>query len=400
MGGARRTVTSATAGVATCLAAATLASCGMVEALGDDDAGAQSATVGVLVPREGWQAADGAGVLAAVRLAIAETADDIGGWTVEVVAVDEGDDADDADDAVAAVEELVDADVVAVIGGLSTAAVRAVQPVLDQASVPFVSPADVDPTHTRGADPHAPLRPYGSYFRTAVTDEPPAATLARYAVVGLGVEKALVVDGGDAAEAEHFAQALDEAGGASVGSVRAGGVTAIANAVHLAQQEEAEAVFVAGAPSVASVFAEQAQSVELDVQLLGTTSMRDDEFVGRAGDAGDGAVTVVPPSLTPTAGVVPQRLAAGLEAAGEAEPGEFGAAAYDAGAAVGAVLSRCLPPASSASSARRGCAGEMVQVDFAGVTGEVAFDEFGDRLGGVSRVEILRDGEWTPVTED
>lgn len=359
-------------------AAALLSSCGLVGALGDDDAGAQTATVGVLVPAEGWQQADGEAVLAAVRAAVEERAGDIGGWTVEVVAVDEGEKGEATADAVT---DLVDGDAVAVVGGLNTAAVRAAQPILDDEDVLFVSPADVVPEHTLGADPSAPLRPYRSYFRTAVGAEPPATALARYAVSGLGAEAVAVVDGGDPAEVRAFTEAVDDLGGAVVASG-----SDVGSVISTARTEGATAVFVAGDPDVAVQVDRQVRSSGLEATLLGATA-----FGGDFGDeAADGAVRAQQAELDATAGVRSGRLADEIGVA----LGEFGAAAHDAGTAVGTVLARCLPPASSASSARRGCLGEMSQLDFAGATGEVSFDEYGDRAGGSVRFSVLREGAW------
>lgn len=380
--------------VALTAAAALLSSCGMVGALGDDDAGAQTATVGVLVPASGWQQADGEAVLAAVRHAVEERAGDVGGWTIEVVAVDEGEKGEAAADAVT---ELVDGDAVAVAGGLTTPGVRAAQPILDDEDVLFVSPADVVPEHTLGADPAAPLRPYRSYFRTAAGDEPPAAALARYAVSGLGSEAVAVVDGGDAAEARAFATAIDEAGGAVVAS----GADPAA-VVAKAKTEGATAVFVAGDPEVATTVDRRLRASGLEATLLGATAFGGDLGDDGATDDGDGdglrdgAVRAEPAQLDATAGVRSGRLADEVGA----PLGEYGAAAYDAGTAIGTVLARCLPPASSASSARRGCLGEMSQLDFAGATGEVAFDEYGDRSGGSVRFSVLRDGAWEVVGVD
>ncbi|TDE00197.1 ABC transporter substrate-binding protein [Jiangella asiatica] len=372
------------------VSATLLASCGMVSALGDDDAGEQSATVAVLVPASGWQEADGAGVLAAVEAAIGATADDIGGWTVEVAAVDENG-AELGDE----VGELVDGDLIAVIGGLSTEAVRAVQPVLDDESVLFVSPADVDPVHTRGANPSAPLRPYRSYFRTAVGDESPAAALGRYAVTGLAASAVAVVDGGDAREAAAFADAVGAAGGEVVAR---GTVADVAAVVTAAEEDGARAVFVSGTSNAATETAEEVRRTGLDATLLGAAAFEADD--SDSGDDGvpegvrDGAVTATTAELDPTRGAsLPSNADTGTDA------GAYGAAAYDAATAVGTVLDRCLPPASSASAARRGCVGEMVQLDFAGVTGEVAFDAFGDRDGGTVAFSVLRDGRWRPVAD-
>lgn len=377
------------AGAALTVSGVMLASCGMVNALGDDDAGEQTATVGVLVPRDGWAEADGESMRAAVELAVEQTAGDIGGWVVDVVPVDEGENGTDA------LAELVDSDVIAVIGGLSTATVRAVQPVLDEAAVLFVSPANVEPMHTRGADPRAPLRPYPTYFRTAVGEESPAVALARYAVSSPDADAVAIVDGGDPGEARAFSAAVGDAGGEVVATARVDGDD-VEDAIRAAEEKKAEAIFVAGSPSTAAAVAERVRGAGRRIELLGTSAF-DGEFVAEAGGSAEAAVTAVPRQLEPTAGARSDDLSARLDAAGAPDPGTFGAAAYDAGTAVGTVLARCLPPASSAAAARKGCVGEMVQVDFAGVTGEVAFDRYGDRVGGVAELRVVRDGEWVQV---
>ncbi|MGH8826684.1 MAG: ABC transporter substrate-binding protein, partial [Jiangellaceae bacterium] len=195
--------------VGTVLAATVaLSSCGLDEnAVGNEEAGPQRAKVVILVP--GGESATGtaAGVIDSARVALEQGLDDLAGWSVQVEAVDDG-----ADPRHVA-ESIVDDDVVAVIGGLSGGTVRAVQPVLDAAEVIFVSPADVDPTHTRGADQTAPLRPYQTYFRTAVDAAEPAEALTRFAVRALAASRVAVFDGGDAPAAARLATSARHQGG-------------------------------------------------------------------------------------------------------------------------------------------------------------------------------------------
>lgn len=390
-----RTARRAAAAGAALAAAVSLAACGVMGTLSDDDAGEQTATIGVLVPRSGWQQAEGAGVVAAVEQRIAELTDDIDGWVVDVVPIDEGDDAATAAEGAA---QLVEDGGVAIIGGLTTRAVRAVQPVADDADVLFVSPADVVPAHTRGADPQHPLRPYESYYRTAVTDEAPETALARYARIGLDAKTAAVINGGDAAEAKRFDRAFRDDGGEVVVTGVADDENAVAQLVKQIRTDSADVVFVSGEPEVAGAVATAAARGALATDVLGTSAMRGDVFTDSAGSHGEGAVTALPPRLQPTAGMEPESVAQALETDAEADLGPSGAAAYDAATAVATVLQRCLPPASSAAAAREGCAGEMANVEFDGVTGEVAFDRFGDRVGGVVELRILRDGRWEALT--
>lgn len=373
-------------------------SCGLVKsALGEDDAGPQVATVAVLVPGGAAGGGVSAGVIDAVELAIAETTADVPGWSVEVTPVEEG---TESAEMTAAVEGMVEDDVVAVIGGLSTDAIRAAQPVLDQASILFVSPADVAPEHTRGADPATPLRPYPTYYRTSVGGETALAALARYAVDGLGAATFAVIDAGDAAGSGEFVTAARRAGAQVPVTGHAGeSGEKIADVLATAATAEVDAVFVAGGPNRAAMVAEEIAEGSPEAILLLAPELGGPPFVEAAGASAEGAASVVPPTLTSTLGAAPEALTTKLTAAGSAPPGRFGAAAYDAATAVGTVLAQCLPPAGSPSGARKGCEREMPQISFAGVTGDVGFDDFGERLGGTPEVITVHEGAWTELND-
>ena len=374
-----------------------LAGCGTVGgALGDEeDSGPRVAKIVVLVPAEGKQSAAGAGVLGAVQLAVTGAAMAVPGWSLEVVAAD---DPGGAEAAAVASQLTADDEVVAVVGGLSAAVVRAVQPVLAGASIPFVSPADVALEHTRGADPTAPLRPYSTYYSTAVPGGDQVAAAAHYAVKGLDASRVAVIDGGAGDEAGRFAAEAARLGADVVASGAAGADGAgIDEVIADSVEQQAGAVYVAGGAVVAASAAKKLAGTGLEARLLGGVALRSEEFVKAAGTAADGAVALVAPTLAPTAGVMPEDLTARLAAQSLAAPGPFGAAAYDAGTALVQVLGRCLPSEDSAAGAREGCVGEMDQVSFPGLTGEVAFDRYGDRAGGHPVAFEFRDGGWVEV---
>jgi ABC-type branched-subunit amino acid transport system substrate-binding protein len=374
-----------------------LTGCSMVgDALGgEQDTGPRGAKIVVLVPGDGNQVAAGQGVHAAVELALREAALAIPGWSVEVVAVDEP--RDDAEAARVAEELADDDEVVAVVGGLA-AALRAVQPVLDRASIVFVSPADVTPEHTRGADPAEPLRPYDTYFRTAVPGGDPVAAAAEYAVRGLNAARVAVIDGGVGDEAARFGTEVAGLGGDVVASAAAGPDRAGVDAVIAGAVERgAGAVYVAGDAALAAEAAKKLAGTGLDARLLGGADLRSEDFLAAAGTAADGAVAVVAGTVEPSAASDVDDLTARLDAKSLPPPGPYGAAAYDAGTALAQVLSRCLPPEDSAARARAGCVGEMEQVSFPGLTGQVDFDRFGERTGGHPVAFEVRDGGWVEI---
>ncbi|MFW5898849.1 MAG: ABC transporter substrate-binding protein [Jiangellaceae bacterium] len=330
----------------------------------------------VLVPDGGRLEAAADGVVAAVRQALADVS--IRGWTVEVERVPDGSSAEGSDGgpdgAIAEVaRRLADGpEVIAVVGGLSSPVVRAAQPVLDEAGIPFVSPADGEPEHTRGADPAIPRRPYESYFRAAVPESDPQETAAEYAVVGLGADRVAVMTDGTPGTAVAFERRVRRLGAE---------VVADANG-----SEEAPVRYVTDGPHVAAEVA----AGEPDAVVIGGPALLTDEYLAAAGPAAAGTVAVAPASLEPSAG----RAVPGLD-----EPGEFGAAAYDAGTALAGMLERCLPSvrSGSASEARVGCLAELARAGFDGATGEFSFDRYGDRPGAFPQVFVVEDSAWTEV---
>jgi ABC-type branched-subunit amino acid transport system substrate-binding protein len=371
------------------MVAALLSSCGLIEdALGEDEAGPQTGEVVVLLAGGPAGARVNEGVVDAVEQAVADAAGEIADWDVVVVPVEDDRDAQSMRDIA---EEIADGDAVAVIGGLSTSTIRTAQPIFDQASLLFVSPADVDPAHTRGADPADPLRPYGTYYRTAVPGGDGLETLARYAVKGRQAAEVAVVDAGDKSVADRFTRAVRSLGATVSVAGSAADAQAVSTLVDAAREAEADAVFVSGDAEPAAAVVREIADSDLDAEVFVAPGLASPEFVDAAGTGSDGVVSVRAAELDDSADVE-------LPAVGDA--GRYAAAAFDAGTAVGTVLARCLPSASTPSAARQGCVSEMSEVTFAGVTGDVEFDAHGDRVGGSPELLVVRGGEWASVGAD
>lgn len=406
-------------------------SCSQLDGLvGERETEPRTATVAVLVPSDDDGDLNSTGVIAAVRAAVAETTAGLDDWdvSVEVLTAPVDDDSDETGDdqpegdpdLLETLETLLDDDLVAVVGGLDTSAVRTAQPVLDARDVVFVSPSDVLPEHTRGADPTAPIRPYASYFRTAVGDGDPVVAAMRYAAAVEGVDAVTVLDtdgGAEPARGEAAAEAVgldvvapggrdegdddgdqdadeDAAPPALTGPVA--DAADLDRRVDAAVATEAPGVYAATDPSrLAAVFtrlatAGSAATVVGGAAFDGDSPPESGEFTGTIlrGRAAE---------LPTTMDATPDGMDAALDGAA---PGRFGAAAYDAGTIVGTVLASCLPSAASAPDARTGCLGEMDETRVAGVTGEIVFDAYGDRVGGTAVVEGARNGSWAALTSD
>ncbi|MGL5927837.1 MAG: ABC transporter substrate-binding protein, partial [Dermatophilaceae bacterium] len=138
----------------------------------------------------------------------------------------------------------------------------------------------------------------------------------------------------------------------------------------------------------------------LNVPLMGGDGIYSGEYPKLAGTtaAGDLATSVGAPT---------DELASAkafVDAYGEgdyAEPYEaYGAYAYDAANAIINALKTSLKDADSAEAARQATVDAMGSVSFDGVTGKVAFDEFGDTTTRVLTVYQVKGTEWAPVSTE
>ena len=128
-------------------------------------------TIGVIAPLENGLTSYGRGIANSVLLAVAEAneRDAIPGYTIEVQALD--DSSDPAVGRAAAERIAANPTVVGVVGTYNSGVAAEVMPVLDAAGITMISPANTDPTLSRGPDPVLfPERVWPTYFRMVATD--------------------------------------------------------------------------------------------------------------------------------------------------------------------------------------------------------------------------------------
>jgi len=89
------------------------------------------------------------------------------------------------------------------------------------------------------------------------------------------------------------------------------------------------------------------------------------------------------------------------QAAGYAEPSAaYGGYSYDAAKAIIAGLKSSLASAADAKSARTATIDAVGKVSFDGVTGKVAFDQYGDSTSKVLTVYKVDSGKWVAAKTD
>ncbi|MGC3992953.1 MAG: branched-chain amino acid ABC transporter substrate-binding protein [Propionicimonas sp.] len=353
------------------------------------------AKIGVIAPLSGDLSAMGLGIRNSVDLAIrqANESNAIPGWTLELAAEDDQATPDVGKNA--ATKLASDDEVVGVVGTLNSSVAQSVIPVLDAAHIVQVSPANTNPTLTKGADLANPKRPNANYFRTCTTDSVQGPFAAQY-LLGAGIKNVATIH-----DKKAYGQGLVEA---FTEAFKAGGGT-ITDAetinpddkdfntvVTKVAQTKPDAVYYGGEYPQAGPLSQQMKAAGLKVPLMGGDGIYSDEFIKLGGTDGDLATSVGAPveSLDSAKAFVTAYNAAGFTDGYSA----YGAYAFDAANAIINALKTSLASASDAKSAREATITAMSSVSFDGATGKVAFDEFGDSVSRVLTVYKVTGGKW------
>ncbi|MFJ8691993.1 bifunctional serine/threonine-protein kinase/ABC transporter substrate-binding protein [Streptomyces roseolilacinus] len=360
--------------------------------------------IGVDAPLSGDLSSLGVGIRNSAELA-ARTANrtrHVPGVKFEVKALD--DEATPAKGQPNAARFVADGKVLGVVGPLNSAVAQTMVKPLAQADLVNVSPANTHPALTLG--PHwatgARSRPYKTYFRTIATDVDQGPFAARYLHDEAGKRKLYVIDDGSeygTSLTSGFRAEFTKLGGTVVGTDRVG--TAQNDFSGLARRiraSGADAVYFGGYYTTAGPLSQQLKHAGADIPLMGGDGIFDQQYVETAPKAeGDLATAIGVPAEHMAGGDT--FLARYREAGYPEEAGAYGPYAYDATwaviEAVKAVVAAhggTLPP-----DARARMPQAVAGLSFDGVTGRVAFDEYGDTVDRRLTVHAVKDGGWTSV---
>ena len=398
-------------GASLLVASLALAGCGT---RGEDDSGETGgsgssenkvAKIGVIAPLSGDLAALGKGISNSVDLAIKQANESkaIPGWTLELAAEDDEAKPDVGKNA--ATKLAADKDVVGVVGTLNSSVAQSVQPVLSSANITQVSPANTNPALTQGANfATAPERTYPTYFRTCTTDSIQGPFAARYLFEKAGIKEVATVH-----DKKTYGQGLVDA--FTQEYTKLGGKVVAAETINpdddkydavisKIKPSNPKAVYYGGEYPNAGPFSQQMKAAGLNVPLMGGDGIYSGEYVKLAGATSTG-------DLATSVGAPTDELASAkafvdaYNAGGYADPYEaYGAYSYDAANAIINALKVSLAQADSAEAARQGTVTAMSDVAFDGVTGKVAFDEYGDTTSRVLTVYGVEGGAWKPVVTE
>jgi len=367
---------------------------------------AKIAKIGVIAPLSGDLSALGLGIQNSVDLAVkqANTANAIPGWTLQIDPQDDQASPDTGKNAASALSS--DDSVVGVVGTLNSSVAQTVAPVLAPKHIVEVSPANTNPSLTQGPDfATAPKRVYDTYFRTCTTDSIQGPFAARYVYDTLKITKVATIN-----DKKVYGQGLVTA--FTQEFKKLGGTITAAETINPDDKSFASVISKVkpGAPDLLYYGGEFPQSGPLSLQmkqgglkipLMGGDGMYATDYVKLAGGktgTGDFATSVGAPTDSLASA---KKFVSDYAAASYKEPYEaYGAYAYDAANAIIEALKVSLKGAASASDARQATVDAMKNVSFDGVTGKVAFDEYGDTTTKVLTVYKDTGSAWAAAKTD
>ncbi|WP_433022293.1 branched-chain amino acid ABC transporter substrate-binding protein [Kribbella sp. CA-294648] len=404
MGGTVQQRSVVRVGASLIVASLALTACGSRS--NDDGGGSGSETkiakIGVIAPLSGDLSALGLGIQHSVELAVKQANDSnaIPGWKLEVAAKDDEAKPDVGKNAATALAS--DKDVIGVVGTLNTNVSQQVQPVLAPKNIVQVSPANTGPGLTQGAAwQKDPKRPYPTYFRTCTTDAVQGPFAARYLFETAKITKVATIHDKKAygqGLVGTFTEEFKKLGGQVVAAETINPDDSNFQAVVSAVKPSApQAVYYGGEYPQAGPLSQQMKAAGLNVPLMGGDGIYDPKYIQLGGKTsnGDLATSVgAPVDTLPSA----KKFVEDYKAANFKEPyAAYGGYSYDAANAIINALKTSLKDAKDVESARQATLDALGKVSFDGVTGKVAFDQYGDTTSKVLTVYKVDAGKWATV---
>lgn len=376
----------------------------------DKTGGAKTVVViGVDAPLTGSLSALGQGIKNSVDLA-AKTANknnEVPGIEFKVEALD--DQAVPASGQANATKLVGNKEVIGVVGPLNSGVAQQMQGVFASANLAQVSPANTNPSLSQGDNwgKGEFKRPFKTYFRTAATDVVQGKFAAQYLFKDAGKKKVFVVDDKQtygAGLAAIFSDEFKKLGGEIAGTdhvtVKETDFSSTADKV---KSSGADSVYFGGQYPEGGLLADQIKKAGASIPLMGGDGIQDPAFISASGEANEGDLSTsigYPVEKLDTA----KKFIADYAAGGYKDPyAAYGGYSYDAGwsiiqavKAVAAANGGNLP----ADGARAAVVDALGKVSFEGVTGKVAFDQYGDTTNKQLTVYKVEGGKWVDVKSD
>jgi branched-chain amino acid transport system substrate-binding protein len=359
--------------------------------------------IGVIAPLSGDLTATGTGIRNSVDLAVnqANTKNKVPGWKIELAAED---DAAKPDVGAQAASKLSsDQAVVGVVGTYNSSVAQQVAPILDRANVVEISPSNTSDSLTRGENRASPARPHKNYFRLSTIDSAQGGFAADYAYNELKAKTVVIIHDKKTygqGLAESFKSQFEKDGGkvATLETINPGDkdFSAVLSKI---KPLNPDLIFYGGEYPEGSLISSQAHGAQgIKAPLMGGDGIVDPTYGKTAGAAanGDYATSVGAPIETTESA---KSFLADYKAAGYKDPSSaYGALAYDAANAIINALPAALGSATAVNDTVRKAVVDAVQkTNFAGASGTVGFDSFGDTVTKILTMYKVEGGEFKPI---
>lgn len=296
------------------------------------------------------------------------------------------DDQADPRTATTVAQQLVDDDVVGVIGHLNSGATIPAAKVYFDAGIPEISPSATAIAYTHQG--------FNTAFRVMSNDAQQGGALGHYATDVLHARRIAIIDDRTAygqGLADQFAHTVQAQGATIVDreytTDKSTDFMAILTTI---KASSPQVIFFGGMDPQAGPLARQMQQLGITAQFMGGDGMQTNQFIHLAGSAAEGTIASTPG--VPLA-QMPQGLA--FKSRFTAKYGDiqnYAPYAYDAVY----VLVNAMKRANSADPERYIL--ELPKTDYAGVTGRIRFDAHGDLAQGEVTVYQVKMGQWQKLT--
>ncbi|MFF2776197.1 branched-chain amino acid ABC transporter substrate-binding protein [Streptomyces sp. NPDC058052] len=389
--------------------ALTLTACGSRDDKGGDssgEGGGVTVTIGLDAPLTGELSALGLGIKNSADLAVktANKKEYVKGVTFKLVTLD--DQAQPSAGQQNATKLVADKSVLGVVGPLNSGVAESMQKVFDDAKLVQVSPANTNPALSQGPNWASgdKKRGYKSYFRTATTDAIQGPFAAQYVFKDAKKTKAFIIDDKKtygAGLAGTFKGEWEKLGGKVVGTQHIDPETKDFSAVATqVKNSGADVVYYGGEYPAAGPLAKQIKEAGAKVTVVGGDALFSPEYVKLAGATaaeGDFATSVGAPieSLNSAKEFLANYKAENYKEAFEA----YGGYSYDSTWSIIEAVKKVVDGNGGKlpDDARSKVVEALQGVSFEGVTGSVAFDEFGDTTNKQLTVYQVKGGAFAPV---
>jgi branched-chain amino acid transport system substrate-binding protein len=356
--------------------------------------------VGVIAPLSGELSALGKGIENSTRLAVDQANEKctVKGYKLAVQAED--DQKNPQLGAQAATKLASTPGVTGVVSTLNSSVSQSVQPILDQAGILQISPANTNDTLTKGEDYEtAAKRPYKTYFRTCTVDSLQGPYAADYLVEKAGKKNvAIITDGLTYGEglADTFTKQAETKGAKIVTRQKIGEKdTDFSGVIAAIKPFKPDAVYFGGQYPQAGPLSKQLAGAGLNVPVMGGDGIFDDNFIKLGGKDGDLATSVGAPTedLDSAKAFVDAYEKGGYKEGYSA----YGAFSYDAANVIITSLAKTIGDKEWSDSMRADLVKNAGEYSADGATGKVSFDEFGDSTNKVLTVYQVSGGKWDAV---